>query len=233
MNIVKKYEFEMAHIVRNAYTRRCSHSIHGHTYTAEIGLAQDHKRKLDELKLDVIDSQFTDILDGAQMIVDFGHLKSFVKPFIDSFDHTTLLWSKDEPEVIEFFKNNFERVIIMPVSSSCEMMSMIFAYTINRLFDEMDSITIESDMPVDSPLRDIAWPANSPFRDIMCNHVTIHETSTGRAVFNLKDLNYEAAVLAINTTEKVFNETWFSDAIQKDWPIEFKYLMAEIFKTVK
>ena len=45
MLIRKLFKFENAHIVRGCSTRRCSHSIHGHSYKVELLLeafALDH-----------------------------------------------------------------------------------------------------------------------------------------------------------------------------------------------
>lgn len=51
-----------------------------------------------------------------------------MKDFVDSFDHSFLLWNiPEDSEIIEFAIENFERVIITPFSSSAEMQAKMFA----------------------------------------------------------------------------------------------------------
>ena len=77
MLIRKLFKFEGSHIVRDCTSQRCSHSIHGHSYQVEIFIKSRH-------------------LDFGQMVVDFGLLKGTVKDFIDSFDHTHVMWSRED-----------------------------------------------------------------------------------------------------------------------------------------
>ena len=93
MVIRKLYRIESAHIVRNAFSKRCSHSYHGHSGVIEVFLKS---RKL----------------DNAGMIFDFGALKNTVGSFIDMFDHSVHLWREDKPENIEFFTEENDRYII-------------------------------------------------------------------------------------------------------------------------
>ena len=72
MLIRKLFRFENAHVVRGCSTRRCSHSIHGHSYRVEL-LLEAHA------------------LDHGQMIYDFGLLKGDVRDLIDAFDHAVTL----------------------------------------------------------------------------------------------------------------------------------------------
>jgi 6-pyruvoyltetrahydropterin/6-carboxytetrahydropterin synthase len=105
MIIRKLFKFENAHIVRNCTSRRCSRSIHGHSYKVEI----------------LLESNF---LDNGQMVYDFGLMKTTIKELIDSFDHAITLWKYDNPEYIEFAKKFSERWIILPVNPSAEQFSM-------------------------------------------------------------------------------------------------------------
>ncbi|WP_238353640.1 6-pyruvoyl trahydropterin synthase family protein [Pseudomonas proteolytica] len=68
MLIRKLFKFESAHIVRNCTSRRCSRSLHGHSYKIEVLLEAY-------------------ALDHGQMVYDFGLLKGTVGNFIDGFDH--------------------------------------------------------------------------------------------------------------------------------------------------
>jgi 6-pyruvoyltetrahydropterin/6-carboxytetrahydropterin synthase len=107
MLIRKLFKFENAHIVRGCSTRRCSHSIHGHSYKVEL-LLEAHA------------------LDNGQMVYDFGLLKGHVHDLIDAFDHSVTLWSGDDPDYIASMQRYSERWVIVPVSPSAEQFSRLF-----------------------------------------------------------------------------------------------------------
>ena len=136
MEITKKYRAEYAHIVRGAYSERCRYNVHGHSGLFEITLQSEE-------------------LDSAGMVVDFGNLKP-IKQLIDLFDHTMLLWEGENEEVKDFFKNNFERVIIMKQNTTAENMARVIA-------DYAEEIVTTN------------------FDDVNIKSVTVHETATGRA----------------------------------------------------
>ena len=106
MLIRKLFRFENAHVVRGC-TRRCSHSIHGHSYRVEL-LLEAHA------------------LDHGQMIYDFGLLKGDVRDLIDAFDHAVTLWSDDDPCYVESMRRHSERWVLLPVSPSAEQFSRVF-----------------------------------------------------------------------------------------------------------
>jgi 6-pyruvoyltetrahydropterin/6-carboxytetrahydropterin synthase len=190
MEIVKKFNFEMAHIVRHAWSTRCSHSIHGHSYVAELVFERDDSDHL---------------MDDGQMVVDFGLIKKYIFPFIDSFDHTTLLWKQDDPWVINFFTANFDRVVLCSASSSCEMMAAIFLCAVNLILRQLKC-------------SDNYW------KGVICKKVIIHETKSGRAECDL----HSSWLHQLDLT------TWvktlvFSEAIQEEWPEYFQ----EIWDAIK
>ncbi len=117
--IRKLYKFENAHIVRKCTSRRCSRSIHGHSYKVEVKLSSN-------------------FLDNGQMVMDFGLMKLYIKDFIDSFDHAITLWKCDNPEYIEFAKKFSERYIVLPVNPSAEQFSRVFFLVIERILELMD-----------------------------------------------------------------------------------------------
>jgi 6-pyruvoyltetrahydropterin/6-carboxytetrahydropterin synthase len=119
MIIRKLYKFENAHIVRDCTSRRCSRSIHGHSYKVEVKLSSN-------------------FLDNAQMVYDFGLMKLNIKELIDSFDHAITLWSKDNPEYKEFAKKFSERWIELPVNPSAEQFSRVFFVMIDRVLECME-----------------------------------------------------------------------------------------------
>ncbi|VWB73845.1 6-pyruvoyl trahydropterin synthase family protein [Burkholderia metallica] len=107
MLIRKLFRFENAHVVRGCSTRRCSHSIHGHSYRVEL-LLEAHA------------------LDHGQMIYDFGLLKGDVRELIDAFDHAVTLWSDDAPDYLDSMRRHSERWVLLPVSPSAEQFSRVF-----------------------------------------------------------------------------------------------------------
>jgi len=131
MIIRKLFKFENAHIVRNCTSRRCSRSIHGHSYKVEIKF----------------ESNF---LDYGQMVYDFGLMKLYIKDLIDSFDHAITLWSEDNPEYLEFAKKFSERWIELPVNPSAEQFSRVFFLMIDRVFNLIEFKNGEREVKLNS-----------------------------------------------------------------------------------
>lgn len=105
MEITKIFTFEGSHVVRNCSSDRCSHSVHGHSYKAEVTF---EARKL----------------DNAQMAYDFGLMKGTIKQFIDSMDHCHIICSADSEDYIKFFQDHNDRWILVPFNPSAEMISI-------------------------------------------------------------------------------------------------------------
>lgn len=131
MVIRKLFKFEGAHIVRNCTSRRCSHSLHGHSYKVEVFL------------------QAT-ALDRGQMIYDFGLLKETAGVLIDAFDHTLVFWDGDDPEYIATCQRFSERWISLPVSPSAEQLSRVFFRLIDALLDQAQMLNGEQDVTLSS-----------------------------------------------------------------------------------
>ena len=131
MIIRKLFKFENAHIVRNCISRRCSKSIHGHSYKVEVKLKSN-------------------FLDNAQMVCDFGLMKIYIKDLIDSFDHAITLWSKDNTEYIEFAKKFSERWIELPVNPSAEQFSRVFFVMIEKVLSLMEFKNAEKEVKLHS-----------------------------------------------------------------------------------
>jgi len=129
--IRKLFKFENAHIVRNCTSRRCSRSIHGHSYKVEVKLESNY-------------------LDNGEMIYDFGLMKVTIKDLIDSFDHAITLWDKDDKEYIEYAKKFSERWIILPVNPSAEQFSRVFFLIIDRVLELMEFNNGEREVKVHS-----------------------------------------------------------------------------------
>ncbi|WP_043199950.1 6-pyruvoyl trahydropterin synthase family protein [Pseudomonas putida] len=131
MLIRKLFKFENAHIVRGCSTRRCSHSIHGHSYKVELLL-------------------HADALDHGQMVYDFGLLKGDVRELIDAFDHSVALWSRDNPEYIASIRKHSERWVLIPVSPSAEQFSRLIFRLVDAALQNTDMSNGESDVQLHS-----------------------------------------------------------------------------------
>lgn len=115
MIIRKLFKAEAAHRVSFAYTERCR-GLHGHSYLFEIFI----KGKTQ---------------DNAQMLLDFKYLKEKLNDFLDSFDHSLLIWDQDE-ELMKIGPKINSRYIILPYNSTAEQMSRhIYQYGIKQGLD--------------------------------------------------------------------------------------------------
>ncbi len=142
MIIRKLFKFENAHIVRDCSTLRCSQNIHGHSYKVEVLLESNY-------------------LDNGQMVYDFGLTKLYIKEFIDSFDHSITLWSKDNKEYINDMKKHSKRWIILPVSPSAEQFSRVFFVVIDKILN--------------------LSTMNNSEKEVKLHSIIVHETDTGYA----------------------------------------------------
>jgi len=131
MIIRKLYKFENAHIVRGCTSRRCSRSIHGHSYKVELLFTAPS-------------------LDRGQMVYDFGLTKGMIKDFIDAFDHAITLWSGDDPNYLADMKKWSERWVELPVNPSAEQFARTFFLLIDRVLQQTDMINGESDVALES-----------------------------------------------------------------------------------
>ena len=141
MLIRKQFKFEGAHIVRKCSSLRCRKSIHGHSYIVEVFIKSN-------------------TLDNGQMVYDFGLLGA-VKEFIDSFDHTYVMWRDENKEFKDFIKANSDRYIEMPVSPSAECFSLVFFKFIDFILNRTEYKNGEGTVELHS--------------------VRVHETATGYA----------------------------------------------------
>ena len=131
MLIRKLFKFENAHIVRGCSTRRCSHSIHGHSYKVEL-ILEAHA------------------FDNGQMLYDFGLLKGGPRDLIDAFDHAVALWDGDDADYVAACKRFSERWISLPVSPSAEQFSRLFFRLVDTLLRLTDTVNGEQDVRLHS-----------------------------------------------------------------------------------
>jgi 6-pyruvoyltetrahydropterin/6-carboxytetrahydropterin synthase len=189
MIIRKQFTFEGAHIVRNCSSKRCSHSIHGHSYIVEVFISAKG-------------------LDCGGMLLDFGLLKGTIKDFIDSFDHAFSVWNKDE-KIVQIAQEYSDRYIVMPVSPSAENYALMFLMVIDR-FMEATQFNNGENKPYVRSVRvhetatgyaeayreDLAWIDYS-LEDVVFSHGIIEEWHDQEMYEKLKrfqrDGQYEAA----------------------------------------
>jgi len=129
--IRKLFKFENAHVVRGCSTKRCSQSIHGHSYKIEV----------------LMESNF---LDHGQMVYDFGLTKLYIKDIIDSFDHSISIWNGDDKEYIQSMKNFSKRWIELPVSPSAEQLSRVIFCLVDKILNQTNMINGEKGVKLKS-----------------------------------------------------------------------------------
>ena len=129
MIIRKLFKFENAHIVRGCTSRRCSESIHGHSYKVELLFASDH-------------------LDRGQMVYDFGLTKLTIKELIDSFDHAITLWSGDDPNYLNDMKKWSRRWVELPVSPSAEQYARVIFLMVELVLNNTVTVNEEKNVTI-------------------------------------------------------------------------------------
>ena len=178
MVIRKEFRVESAHIVRNCTSDRCSHSIHGHSAVIELFFESDQ-------------------LDNAQMVMDFGLMKTSIKQFVDSMDHCYLLCDKDRPEFKEFITKECDRYIVMPFNPSAEMLSLYIFKNVSNILELTNLANGE--------------------QNVKLKAVRYHETVTGYAECNEDDLK--------NIWKPEYNNVRYSEGVRRDWSDELTQAM--------
>lgn len=172
MIIRKIFDFENAHIVRDCSSKRCKESIHGHSYKCEVLLQSDY-------------------LDNAGMVYDFGLMKLAIADIIDSFDHTTTIWEKDEQDYKNMVKKFSTRWIEIPFNPSAEQFSRVIFVLIDKLLELTDMQNGE--------------------KGVCLHSIIIHETDSGYAQCFKKDAYSEIM------GKFDIKDIKFSEQIQKEW----------------
>jgi len=166
MIIRKLFKFENAHIVRNCTSQRCKYSLHGHSYKVEV----------------LFESNY---LDHGQMVYDFGLFKYAIKDLIDSFDHSTAFWDKDDEDYINLIKKHSLRWVSLPVSPSAEQFSRV----IFLMIDKVLSLT----------------KMQNGEKDVKLHSIIVHETDTGYAQCFSEDA-YSKIMGEINLKDIIFSK---------------------------
>jgi 6-pyruvoyltetrahydropterin/6-carboxytetrahydropterin synthase len=172
MIIRKKFSVESSHVVRNCSSDRCKYSIHGHSAEIEVFLEATQ-------------------LDNAMMVYDFGLMKGAIKDFIDSFDHTHMMWNKESDEYKNFFKKTNERWVELPISPSAEGLAIFFLHWISKILNRTRF-------------------NNGEDKSMFVHSVRYHETRTGYAEAFMSDDSWMSDKYNLD-------DVLFSEGIMKDW----------------
>jgi 6-pyruvoyltetrahydropterin/6-carboxytetrahydropterin synthase len=198
MVIRKLFKFEAAHIVRNCSSERCKYSIHGHSFKVEVFLTSRG-------------------LDRGGMVLDFGLLKREVGMILDAFDHSTLVWDRDNQEYIDAVSKFSERVIMMPFTPSAESLSIL-------LF-----------MLIDSVLKNTVFKNGEKM--VKLKSVRVWETETGWAEadsFDVQGYNDPQGLLKrFIPSPSIIEESWGDRDLIQEIIEGKKYYMPEAEQQVK
>lgn len=172
MIIRKLFKFEGSHVVRGCTSRRCSRNIHGHSYKVELLFTAQG-------------------LDNGAMLMDFGLMKTQIKDFIDSFDHTHVIYDDGDITEIDYITTHTERWAILPISPSAEGFSLCIFYVIDKILQNTEFINGEKQVELYS--------------------VIVHETETGYAQCFREDLSM------FNLVSNSLKNIHFSFQIKSEW----------------
>lgn len=106
MLIRKLFKAEVAHRLTSSYSKKCQ-SIHGHSYLFEVVLEGEPTEEHDE------------------MVLDFGEVKDKINKFMDAFDHSMVVSSRDVigSDLVKIMDKLDMRYIIVPYNPTAEMMA--------------------------------------------------------------------------------------------------------------
>lgn len=187
MLITKKFRVESAHIVRNCTSHRCSHSIHGHSAVIEVAF-EAHS------------------LDNAQMVYDFGLMKSTIKEFIDSMDHCYLLCKYDNKEFKDFIKKSCDRWIELPFNPSAEMLSMFIFKGVDYILNHTFTRNGEGDIKVHSVRY---WETESGSATCFREDVDSMFVDQAGSSIQVESINYSEGVTrdwGVNLADVIFED---------------------------
>lgn len=203
MTIRKLFKYEMSHRVLGAYTDRCRLNNHGHSYKLELFVSGPSP-------------------DKGQMLVDFTKLKEYIGPFVDSFDHSIMLWDEDRKDVnyvgnteIEFYRKYNDRYIIAPFNSTAEMQAKMFLTFSSQMIRYL--CRFHKGFVTDTQAHPQAYPTVTSVR--------VHETDTGYAEAFATDYCEFPPVR--------LHEIEFSPGIVFSWPPEFRAVYNKLVENSK
>jgi len=139
-------------------------------------------------------------LDNAGMVMDFGLMGS-LKQVVDSFDHAHDMWDKESNEILEFFRKQNERWVILPFNPTAEMLSLMFLAYAKHIIEHTVFTNGEKGVKVLS--------------------VRYHETETGYAEADNNDYEH------IWSPRYSLKNIIFSEGIREEWTVEFRNMLLD------
>lgn len=131
------------------------------------------------------------------MVSDFGYLKKIFHPFVDSFDHASVLWNRPEDaHIVDFFLKEFDRVIVTDFSSTAELQAAMFYYFGVNALKHIKFVNEE--------------------KNVKMHSARVHETTTGWAEYGIETPRIEGLDSHVH-----FSKIRFSDGIKAEWPVDF------------
>lgn len=104
MKVAKKFKWEAAHRIP-WHKGKCQH-LHGHSYKMYV--------------------EFDGELNEQGIVIDFNDIKNIINPYIELFDHATIV-SKHDIELQKVFIENEWKHYILPFDSTAENLCNFFA----------------------------------------------------------------------------------------------------------
>jgi len=103
-------------------------NLHGHSYEIEVVLSSK-------------------VLDNQDMVMDFHHLKSALKPLIDQFDHSFII-DKNDPLFEAFSKLNQEYGLKLTIVDFCPTAEALARYIYNYLKDKFEKASLLKEVSI-------------------------------------------------------------------------------------
>jgi 6-pyruvoyltetrahydropterin/6-carboxytetrahydropterin synthase len=126
-------------------------------------------------------------------------MKGKIKEMIDSFDHSTTIWNRDDKDYIEAIKKHSQRWIELPLNPSAEQFSRLIFLICDMIMKTTEFSNGENEVEVYS--------------------VIVHETDTGYAQAFREDIS-NIDIEKVIFSKQIMNE-WSSDrlwdTIKKDY----------------
>lgn len=117
IKIGKEYHWEMSHRLQ-FYNGLCK-NIHGHSYKMILELEGE--------------------ADDDGMLLDFYKIDEIVKPILNEYDHSFVIY-KNDIEVLQFLTENGFRSIVLDFNTTVENLAKHFANLLKSKFSQFENI---------------------------------------------------------------------------------------------
>mgnify|MGYP005822196009 CR=1 FL=1 len=117
VKIGKEYRWEMSHRLQ-FYNGLCK-NIHGHSYKMILELEGES--------------------DENGMLLDFYKIDEIVKPILEAYDHSFVIY-KNDIEILEFVKNNKFKMVELDFNTTSENLAQHFANLYKGKFSKFNNL---------------------------------------------------------------------------------------------